>query len=225
MNAERKTAIIVGVLYIFGTVFGILAALLIGGLLPTSDLTIIASDRLQITGAAFLVLLMGLSLSAMSIFLYPILKKGDEALALGVVMFRGALEGAGYMLSILVWLFLLALSQMVDVQGVDMVYWQSMADMIIWVMEKLTAVHTLTFITGAILLYTIFYRTKLIPRWLSIWGLIGTVPYITVYLLKFFDVELNLEILTAPLGLQEMVMAVWLIVKGFNSDALKEISS
>ena len=77
------------------------------------------------------------------------------------------------------------------------------------------------FLIGATCLYLSFYRTRLIPRWLSVWGLIGVVSYMASTLLKFFHMDTGygfyLEMVMAP---QEMVMAVWLIVKGFNPSAI-----
>ena len=50
-------------------------------------------------------------------------------------------------------------------------------------------VGTLVFLIGTTCLYVSFYRTRLIPRWLSIWGLIGVVPYAAYALLHFFHLD------------------------------------
>lgn len=68
------------------------------------------------------------------------------------------------------------------------------------------------------MIYYVFYQSKLIPRWLSVWGLIGAILYLTVPILNLFGFAF--EILMLPLALQEMVLAVWLIVKGFDSLAI-----
>ena len=82
---------------------------------------------------------------------------------------------------------------------------------------------------GAVILYSVFYRERLVPRWLSGWGLIGAVLYWVAGLLVMFDVITPLEtphiMLQAPLGLQEMVLAIWLIAKGFSADALASVNS
>ena len=77
---------------------------------------------------------------------------------------------------------------------------------------------SIVFSLGALMIYYIFYQSKLIPRWLSGWGLIGAVLYLAVPLASMFGFELGFLML--PLALQEMVLAVWLIVKGFNPSAL-----
>jgi hypothetical protein len=59
---------------------------------------------------------------------------------------------------------------------------------------------------------------------LSVWGLIGVVPYIAYALLHFFHMDtgygLYLQMVLAP---QEIVMGLWLIIKGFSPDAIKEL--
>jgi Domain of unknown function (DUF4386) len=82
---------------------------------------------------------------------------------------------------------------------------------------------TIVFCLGALIFNYLLYQTKLVPRWLSGWGLVAIVPYLTAGLVAMFGIIDALSpiyaILNAPLALQEMVLAVWLIVKGFNSSA------
>lgn len=73
------------------------------------------------------------------------------------------------------------------------------------------------FTIGAIIIYYIFYKTKLIPTWLSLWGLIGAIIYLVSPILMMMDYQV--EFLQYPLAVQEMIMAVWLIIKGFNHSA------
>ena len=56
-------------------------------------------------------------------------------------------------------------------------------------MDILGPVGTILFLIGATCLYLSFYRTRLIPRWLSVWGLIGVVPYMAYALLHFFRLD------------------------------------
>jgi Domain of unknown function (DUF4386) len=82
---------------------------------------------------------------------------------------------------------------------------------------------------GAVILYAVFYCVGLVPRWLSVWGLIGAVLYWVAGLLVMFHLITPLEsvhiMLQAPLGLQEMVLAIWLIARGFNASALTSVAS
>jgi hypothetical protein len=91
---------------------------------------------------------------------------------------------------------------------------------------RLAPVGPILFLIGATCLYLSFYRTRLIPRWLSVWGLIGVVSSMATALLHLFHIdtgyEFYFEMVLAP---QEMVMAVWLIVKGFNPSAVAALSA
>jgi hypothetical protein len=77
------------------------------------------------------------------------------------------------------------------------------------------------FCLGALMLYYLFYRSKLIPRWISGWGFIAILIHPTTGFLIFVPSHkcffYNQVVVDLPIGLQEMVMAIWLIVKGFNS--------
>ena len=231
MKTYRMNAVIAGVLYFLGTVFGILSAVIGGEVLSSLNvgkplvgvdmLGLVATNSSRITGGAFLILMMGISLVAMTIFLYPIFRKDSEELALGMVLFRGALEGPFYFLSTLGFLNLVALGNEYIATGADSAALQSLGNVLYQFQDRLAAVGPIFFLIGAACLYLSFYRTRLIPRWLSIWGLIAVVFYMASSLLKFFHMDTGigfyLEMVMAP---QEMVMAVWLIVKGFNPSSI-----
>ena len=93
----RKTAGTVGVLYIIGTVAGVLSVVFTGSILgdPNYLVKVSANANQIITGALF-VLIMGLALAMVPVVIFPILKKYNEVLALGYVVFRGALETVTY---------------------------------------------------------------------------------------------------------------------------------
>jgi Domain of unknown function (DUF4386) len=68
------------------------------------------------------------------------------------------------------------------------------------------------------------YQAKLVPRWLSVWGLAGAPLMLSAGLLSLFgssSTALNI-FFVLPLALQEMVFAVWLIIKGFNTASTSE---
>ncbi len=84
MSSERKTALIVGILFIIGTASGIMAGALTAPIRAglTYPLNVSASETQWIIGYLF-ALLMALSLSMVPVLLYPILKKHNEVLAFG----------------------------------------------------------------------------------------------------------------------------------------------
>ena len=97
MNTNRKIAIIVGVLYIIGTVAGILSFVFAGSILDDPDYLVeVSANENQIIIGALLVLIMGFALAMVPAMLFPIFKKQNEPLALGAVIFRGVLEAVAY---------------------------------------------------------------------------------------------------------------------------------
>ena len=232
MKTYRMNAVMAGVLYFLGTVFGVLSGVIGGEVLSSFSfgkplvgvdvLGLVAANSSRITIGAFLILMMGISLMAMTVFLYPIFRKDSEELATGIVLFRGALEGTFYFLSTLGFLGLVVLGNEFIATGADSAALQSIGNVLYWFQGRLAPVGPIFFLIGATCLYISFYRTRLIPRWLSVWGFIGVVFYMASTLLKFFDMNASgigfyLELVLAP---QEIVMAVWLIAKGFNRSAV-----
>ena len=75
LDSSRKTARIVGVLFIIGTVAGILSAVALGGLLNGPDyLNLLASNASRVTVGALLILVMGIALAMIPALMFPILK-------------------------------------------------------------------------------------------------------------------------------------------------------
>jgi hypothetical protein len=231
MKTYRLNAVMAGVLYFLGTVFGILggvfggkvlASLITGSPLASGEImSQVIADSSRMTVGAFLCLMMGISLSVMTLFLYPVFKKDSHGLAMGLVLFRGALEGVGYFLTALGLLTLASLGTDAMASGSNLAALQPIASAVYQFLYQKSPIGTIFFIIGAACLYISFYRTRLIPRWLAIWGLIGAVPYLANALLYFFHLETSIgTYLEMPLGIQELAMALWLIIKGFNSSAV-----
>jgi hypothetical protein len=219
-ETNRKAAITVGVLFIIGTASGILSAVITGPILGDPDyLSKVSANENQIIIGALLVLVMGFVLAMVPVMLFPIFRKHNEALALGAVLFRGALEAVTYIAMVISWLLLVSLSQAYTTAGApDAYYFQTLGTLLLAAGDWINQILAIVFSLGALMIYYLFYQSKLIPRWLSVWGLIGAILYLAVPLLVLFGFKL--EILMGPLALQEMVLAVWLIVKGFNSSVL-----
>ncbi len=235
MNTYRINAVMAGALYFLGTVFGISGAVIGGEVLSSivsskplvgvDMLGLVAANSSRLTGGAFFTLMMGISLVAMTVFLYPIFRKDSKELAMGMVIFRGALEGTHYFVATLGILSLIALGNEYIVSGADSAALQSMGNVLYKFLDVEAPVGAIIFLIGAACLYISFYRTRLIPRWLSVWGLIGVVPYMAYALLHFFHTDNGIGFyLQMALAPQEMVMGVWLIVKGFDPSAVKAMA-
>ena len=212
MSADRKAAVWIGVLYIVGTVALVLSAVVTGGVLAgPAVLAQVAAQPSTLAVGALLVLLAGFSLAMVPVVFWPIGRRYNETLAMGYVVFRGAIETVIYIVGALGWLLLIPLGTQPD--AAPLAGLVRTADPVIW-----EQVGVIPFALGALMFSVLLYRSRLVPCWLSAWGLVGAVLYIVPALGSMFG--LSLGVLMAPLALQEMVMAAWLIAKGFSPSAL-----
>jgi hypothetical protein len=230
MKTVRKTAVIVGIFFIIGTVAGILSGVVTAPITTESTfpLNISASETQWLIGT-LLILLMGFPLAMIPVLLYPLFKKHNEVLALGAVLFRGVLEMVCYIFMALGQFLLLSVSQIYAATGAGEA--QALGSVLLATNIWSSMLLGLVFSIGGMMIYILFYQTWLVPRWLSGWGFIGAILYFIAHLEGIFGAQqilsfdLGLGFLMAPLALQEMVFAVWMIVKGFNPSAIAALSA
>lgn len=180
---------------------------------------VIHKDQLQI-GALLQLSLVPIYIG-FSLVLYPILKQFKENLAIGFVGFRlmaGVFQFVGV---ILLPLFLFLSSAFTDSATLDTALFEALGALL--KIGRDLANHLGVMLAtgfGNLLLYFIFYRTRLIPRWLSWWGVIGNVVAIFASILILLDlievISISFAIMTIPLVMEEVVLAIWLITKGFD---------
>ncbi|MEW5870778.1 MAG: DUF4386 domain-containing protein [Chloroflexota bacterium] len=221
----RKTAVLVGVLYILGTVTGVLSVIFTQPVTNATEyLTAILANQNQVTLGALFILAMGLSLAWVAILLFPVLKKFNEALAIGYVVFRGTLETVTYLAMVVCMLLLPSFAKAyAGAPGAS--NFQSLAESLLQVHATANLMLIIVFCLGALILYSALYASKLIPRWLSVWGILAILLHLSTAFLDMFglmdaSVSGTTFILNFPIFSQEMVMAVWLIAKGFNPSAI-----
>jgi hypothetical protein len=212
MSADRKAAVWIGVLYIIGTVGMVLSLFATGATLTAAGgAGQVTAQPNQVAIGALLVLLAGFALAMVPVVFWPVGKRYNETLAMGYVVFRGGLETVLYIVMALGWLLLIALSSQPDTAPLAGLVRTTEAV----IGDQLIAI---PFALGALMFSVLLYQSRLVPRWLSVWGLVGAALYLVPPLGNMFG--LSLGVLMGPLAVQEMVMAVWLIAKGFNPSAL-----
>jgi hypothetical protein len=217
MSADRKAAVWIGVLYIIGTVVLVLSLPFTGATLTAAGgAGQVAAQPNQVAIGALLVLLAGFALAMVPVVFWPVGKRYNETLAMGYVVFRGGLETILYIFTALGWLLLIALGTQPDAAPLAGFVRTALA-------VSSDQVVAIPFALGALMFYVLLYQSRLVPRWLSVWGLVGAALYIVPSLGSMFG--LSLGVLMAPTAVQEMVMAVWLIAKGFNSPAIAAASA
>jgi len=226
MNSSKKIARIAGALFIIATVASLVGTGFTGSILHAPDyLTKLSVNGNHVLVGALLAFVAAAASASIAISLYPLLKRYNEGLALGSVGFR-LIEGVFYIVGVIGLLLLLTLSkEFVNAGTPAASYFQILGAMILAVRDSAGFVFgVIAFSLGALMYYYIFYQTRLIPRWLSGWGLIGAalcmVAGLSVMLGLIIPVSTIHIVLNLPIAVQEMVFAVWLIVKGFNPSVI-----
>lgn len=216
----RTTAAIVGALFIIGTSVAILSLPVMGGILGGSDvLNSVAAHQSQVAFGALLMVIMGLALAMVPAMMFPILKRHNEPLAMGYVIFRGALETFTTLALAISWLLLIVVArQYADAGAAGASQFGSLGTLLAKAGDPIMTVGTIVFGLDALMLYVMLYQARLIPRWISVWGLVAAVATVASGLGAMFGTPLEiLEFLMLP---QEMVMAVWLIARGFSPSTI-----
>ena len=159
-------------------------------------------------GAALLTLLMGVLLALIPVVGFPVFRRHDEVLATGYLVFRGALEMIGYAATAFVWLAMARAAPVPAGPGTSSVI-NALARL---PDAAINPYVDIVFGLGALMLSWLL-RARLVPVWLAIWGLAGGALYLAQGVAAAFGYGWGP--LMAPLALQEITLAIWLIVKGF----------
>jgi len=221
----RKSATIVGILFIIATASPILTFYFLDSLGSPDLLVDIAANEAKVIQGVLVELVWALAVLSIPVMIFPVLKKHDEGLALGFVGFR-FIEAVSVMVHSIILLGLLALSQEYVTAGapVDSIY-LTLGSLLLAAREGAFLIGSgFIWSLSALILNYALLKSKLVPRWLSGWGLVGGVLSFTVYLSQVFGMPLS-DWLFLPIASQEMVFAVWLIVKGFNPSAITSLSA
>jgi hypothetical protein len=224
MSAKDRTAAIVGVLFITATVTAIVAMGFLGSTLDAPDyLVTVAENETQVIIAVILESILAVSVIGIGVLMFPILRKHLESLALGYAAIR-LTEAILIVVSSISLLSLLTVSQEYVAGAGDAANYQALGTLLLALRDWAVVFGTLIFLgLGGLPLYYVLYRSRLVPRWLSGWGLIGATLILFTGILGLFGLSpesSTTTLLAAPIALQEMVFAVWLIIKGFDSAAI-----
>jgi len=215
MNKNNKTARIVGALFLTVNVAFLAGVLTLESILGSADyLAIMSTKRTPVVLGVLLEIINAIAYVTIALLMFPILRKRFESMALGFVGFR-ILEFAMQTLADLSPLSLLTLSdEFVSAGAPAASSFQALGTMLLaeryWAFQMIS----ITFVLGAVLFYIMMYQSKLIPRFISIWGLIGTAVVLANTVMDMLGVPPgNLGVIML---LNELFLGVWLIVKGFN---------
>jgi len=223
MNSNRDIAILVGVLYILAAVTAIIGFALYQPILSDTEYIIRGSaNEMQVVWGAFNELILAFSVIGISVMMFPVVNKENESIAVGYLCFR-LLEAILIIIGIISLLSIVTLNQEFGKTVAPNASSYLIAG------KLLVTIHNWTFLLGpnlalgpsTLMMSYFLYESKLVPRFISVLGLVGGSLILTCALLVMFGIFLQVSawgaILAIPVFAYEISLAVWLIVKGFNS--------
>ena len=229
IREHKAAATTAGILYITGTVAGVLSLVLSAPVRDAGDPFAAAAEHSGVAVTiALLVLVMGLSLAFVPVVLFPVLRQVDEVLAIGYLIMRGALEAACYVILAIGWLLLVPMGEAISAgPGTASPAGVRLGSLVVDA-DATNAVLTLVFCLGATMFYVLLHRSRIVPRWIAVWGLVAIPLYVVADLLAMYAViganSSQQVLMFMPLAVQEMVLAVWMIARGFRSPAVPTTS-
>jgi len=225
LNTHRRSAVIVGILFIIATAFLFIGEAVYGPVLNSPDyLEIAYPNRITVVLGMLLEFACVIAIPLIAVFMFPVLREHGEALALGYVGFR-ILEAVFFIVTEVNKLSLINVSQGYLETGAS--YFENLGRSIQSESAWVFLFYIVVFTIGGLMFHAVLYKSRLVPRFISAWGFIADVVLLIGVVLVM--VELNtgpLEnvwelIFATPIAVQEMVLAVWLIARGFNTSAIE----
>jgi hypothetical protein len=222
MDMNRRTATLVGSFFLVSNVtFLVGAFFFVEPILGSPDyLTLVSQSRAQVVLGALLEFSNGIAYLGIAILMFPILNPRFRSLAIGYVGFR-IIEFVMQTLSDISPLALVSISEeFVRGGGADAGSYQAMGTLLIsqryWSFQMVT----ISLVLGAWIFYSMLYRSKLVPRFIAIWGLVGASSVFLIFLLDVFGIPQGpVGVLSLLMLSNELFLGVWLIVKGFEPSA------
>ncbi len=221
--SHRATARIVGFLFILATgAFSISVGVLEPVLGSPDFLALASANRGRVMLGSALELVNHAAVVAIAVVIYPVLRRSGVRIALGYVVAR-SIESVLFVIATMHLLALLEVSGAFVAAGAPPdSHFQTLGDLFYaghdWNRAPLAFS---AFAISALLLNYRLFTARLVPRWISGFGLVAAASILAARVMMLVGVEIppaNVAQMDAPIFLQEMIFAGWLIVRGFNID-------
>lgn len=214
MQPARKFSMAAGVLFFLATISSVTGSALLPSLSGTGYLSGVADHSTKmVVGILFSLVAAGCSVG-IAISLYPLLKHPHPGLAIGSVAFR-SIEAVFYMAAAVA--LLSVVSEAPDVTGASSTT-LAVSDSLVTAHDRAAVVAVIAFVVGGLLYYLAMYRSRLVPRWITGWGIAAMPLMLTACLLALFNDQpvTHYVLLAAPIGIQEFVLGAWLLARGIQ---------
>jgi hypothetical protein len=231
MTPMRKTALIAGLAYIATFVFSIPVKFgLWADVLDNPDFVLGAGSGTPVLWGGLFEVLTALAGVATAVALYTVARRHSDRAALGYVTTR-VLEAAMIFVGVLSILAIYTLRQ--DVAGTA----GADSGALVTARHALVAIHDWTFLLGpglmaalnALLIGSVMYRSRLLPRWIPTLGLIGAPLLLASCTATLFGAWEQISgpaaLLTLPIAVWELSFGIYMTVKGFTSESVSDEST
>jgi hypothetical protein len=229
MTPDRTSAIWVGVLWVMATLFPV-ASVFSWSVLDDGDGILVnaATHKSELITWALLNLVGAVAAAGVAFMLYPILiRAADTSVKKGLALWyvgTRITESGTYLVAILAtWLFLPLSRDFAAAGAPDASHFDTTGSILQTTQDLALVLAQAIFAIGAAMMYYLLFQARLVPRWLSLWGLVAAPFFLIASLSLLWTGDPNSTLANAffaPMALQEMVLAVWLIVRGFDAAAL-----
>ena len=219
MNSEKNTVRLVGVLFLVQMIAAVLSySVILDPILYTEDyLASVAGDSFLVRTAMILDLIVGLAVFGIAVLLFPILKRFNERIALWYAGLR-LTELVSFMIGGALLLTLVSLSHTyLMAETGDAANLQVLAKYMRSARGSMQNISLWLYFFGTSSFYYLLFQSRLVPRFISIWGLIAVLLLFVEINASIFGTSAGGLMIMMPLGLNELFLGVWLIVKGFNN--------
>ena len=219
MNTYRTTARVVGGVYLAGFVVGLVGTGLIQSILGAPDyLSTVSAHSVALAIGAILWLMACAGDAAHGILMFPVLKLHSERLAIGYLASR--IIDAVFLAIYVLFIFLQIPLGSAYLKAVAPTTFslQALSTVFIQAMPYANTIGWIALGVAGVILNSVFYRVKLVPRWIAVWGLVGYAILVCGMVSDLMGSGLGL-ISELPGGLWEVFIGGWLIAKGFNASA------
>lgn len=230
MNTYRKQERIVGILFLIALILNLIATEIINPILNISDYLVHTyPNKNKVITAALLNFICAIAMIFIPIVLFPVVREKHKSHASSYIVFRG-LEGILFIYLAIKTLSFISLSKASLHAEPDLLSaLQTIGDTVHAEIQWATIIYIIIFTLGGATFYYLLYQSKLVPRFLSIWGFLAIVLLFAGAILAIFSLAIfnhmplmeGMVYFAPPIALNELVLGIWLIAKGFNPHATK----
>lgn len=219
MSTNKKTAVTVGALFLVAMVASLVGGGMVESVISASEpFAAVSENETLLVVGTLLELVNAIAVVGIGVLMFTVLKRHNETQAVGYLSLR-VVEAVYCSLMVVSPLSLIRLGQN-----------QPQASAALSIAERASISGLLVpvfFSLGALLLYSSLYQSKLLPRFIPVWGLVAAMLILTLNLLSAFGLEFGMGIsmvFALPIILNEIFMGIWLIAKGFNLSAVNAMA-